>query len=121
MSKIIKSSVYLRNLYLKKIPDIFQGVEVRGDFWCYCNQLTSLKGAPEHVGGDFYCFNNQLTSLKYAPKHIGGGFYCRNNHLSSLEGAPKYVGGSFYCYNNAVKFTEEQVRAVCQVKGKVYV
>ncbi len=79
MSKIIKSSVYLRNLYLKKIPDIFQGVEVRGDFWCYCNQLTSLKGAPEHVGGDFHC------------------------------------------YNNAVKFTEEQVRAVCNVKGKVYV
>ncbi len=100
MFKVIEGSVKLFDLYLKKIPDIFQGVEVRGDFWCYCNQLTSLKGAPEHVGGDFYCFNNQLTSL---------------------EGAPKYVGRDFYCSDNAVKFTEEQVRAVCKVKGKVYV
>ena len=31
------------------------------------------------------------------------------------------VDGNFYCNNNPVKFTEEQVRAVCDVKGKVYV
>jgi len=100
MSKIIKSSVYLRNLHLKKIPDIFQGVKVQGNFYCYHNQLTSLEGAPEYVGGHFHCGVNQLTSL---------------------EGAPKYVGRNFYCYNNAVKFTEEQVRAVFEVKGYVYV
>jgi len=26
--------------------------------------LTSLQGAPSKVSGDFYCFNNNLTSLK---------------------------------------------------------
>ena len=31
------------------------------------------------------------------------------------------VGGDFYCNNNPVRFTEKQVRAVCDVKGDVYV
>jgi hypothetical protein len=34
---------------------------------------------------------------------------------------PKTVGGDFLCFNNPVKFTEEQVRAVCDVKGKIFV
>jgi len=42
------------------------------------------------------------------------------NQLTSLVGAPEKVGGSFYCGNNAVKFTEEDVKAVCDVKGKIY-
>jgi hypothetical protein len=140
MSKVIYNNIDLRFLYLEKIPDIFSGVEVQGvffcsnnqltslqgapkyvgdDFDCYNNQLTSLQGAPEEVGGSFYCNSNQLTSLQGAPKYVGGNFDCGNNQLTSLQGAPKYVGGNFVCYYNAVKFTEEQVRAVCQVKGKV--
>jgi hypothetical protein len=31
------------------------------------------------------------------------------------------VGGDFRIEKNARKFTEEEVRAVCDVKGKVYV
>ncbi len=100
MKKVINKNVDLARLNLERIPDIFQGVEVRGSFDCPYNQLTSLEGAPEHVGGNFYCHSNQLTSLQGAPKHVDGNFSCRNN---------------------AVKFTEEQVRAVCQVKGYVYV
>jgi len=38
-----------------------------------------------------------------------------------LFGAPETVGGDFYCYNNPGNFTEEQVRAVCDVKGKIIV
>jgi len=34
--------------------------------------------------------------------------------LSNVE-----VDGDFDCGNNKVKFTEEQVRAVCKVKGEV--
>jgi len=41
--------------------------------------------------------------------------------LTSLEGAPETVGGDFYCGYNSVQFTEAQVRAVCDVKGDVYV
>ena len=90
-------------------------------FWCGGNNLTTLKGAPSRVGGYFDCSYNELTSLEGAPRTIPGYFACSSNKLTSLKGAPKSVGGDFYCGNNPVKFTEKQVRAVCDVKGKVYV
>ena len=62
-----------------------------------------------------------LTSLKGAPEKVAGYFDCNNNKLTSLKGAPKTVGGSFLCRNNAKKFTEEEVRAVCKVRGNIYV
>ena len=94
---------------------------VGGGFSCSNNLLTSLTGAPKTVGGSFHCGNNQLISLKGAPSSVGGGFICSNNNLTSLIGAPTYVGGSFSCGNNSVQFTEAQVRAVCDVKGKIFV
>jgi len=96
---------------------------VGGIFWCTFNQLTSLEGAPKSIGenGDFVCYDNQLTSLVGAPKSVGGDFRCDNNQLTSLKGAPKNIGGDFYCGNNAVKFTEEQIRSFCDVKGKIIV
>ena len=90
-------------------------------FHCYNNNLKSLVGAPVSVGGDFHCSFNKLTSLVGAPVSVGGDFHCSFNKLTSLVGAPTGVGGSFYCYDNAVKFTEEQVRAVCDVKGKIHI
>ena len=102
----------------------FKGVafgHVKGNFNCYYNQLTSLKGAPETVDGYFHCANNQLTSLEGAPQTVKGDFLCHynqltsldgapetadwsficdNNQLTSLEGAPQTVGGGFYCGNN---------------------
>jgi hypothetical protein len=72
------------------------------------------------VDGDFYCGNNNLTSLENCPKTVSGVFGCSSNFLKSLEGAPKFVGENFMCRFNSVKFTEAQVRAVCDVKGEVY-
>ena len=67
-------------------------------------------------------YNKGLTSLPNdAPKYVGGYFWCSNNKLTSLQYAPKYVGGDFWCHNNTKKFTEKEVRAVCNVKGVVYV
>ena len=95
--------------------------KVGGDFSCYDNKLTNLEGAPKEVGRNFYCFGNQLTNLEGAPKEVGRNFYCSNNKLTSLEGAPQKVGGNFVCSNNTKRFTEEEVRAVCNVKGRVIV
>jgi hypothetical protein len=68
-----------------------------------------------------YC-DKGLTSLPNdIPKYISGDFSCSNNKLTSLQYAPKYVGGDFWCHNNTKKFTEEEVRAVCDVKGYIYV
>jgi hypothetical protein len=72
------------------------------------------------VGGSFYCSFNYLTSLENCPKTVGGNFFCSRNKLTSLKGAPKSVGKDFVCYNNPGKFTKEQVRAVCNVKGDIY-
>ena len=115
----VDGDVHLFNLNLKKLPLKFN--KVSGYFWCSYNQLTSLEGAPIEVGGGFYCFNNKLTSLEGGPNKVGGDFYCSYNQLTSLEGCPKEVSGWFDCSNNKVKFTKEQVREVCNVKGKIYV
>ena len=52
---------------------------------------------------------------------VGLDFFCSINKLTSLVGAPTSVGLDFECYDNVVKFTEKQVRAVCDVKGNIYV
>jgi len=52
--------------------------------------------------------------------YINGNFYCYSNQLTSLQGAPKSIRGDFYCKSNSIKFTEEQVRSVCKVRGYVF-
>ena len=73
------------------------------------------------VGRNFFCSNNKLTSLINSPSIVVGGFYCGSNQLISLKGAPKTVGDNFFCGLNPVKFTREQVRAVCDVKKRIFV
>ena len=66
-----------------------------GDLICHHKKLTSLAGAPEHVGGGFYCGSNQLTSLAGAPKHVGRGFYCDVG--IALASIPlMHIGGEVY-------------------------
>jgi hypothetical protein len=73
------------------------------------------------VDGDFFCGNNHLTTLENCPKTVNGVFGCSSNKLISLEGAPKFVGEDFMCRFNPGKFTEKDIRAVCDVKGDVFV
>ena len=75
-----------------------------------------------NVNGDVDLKYKELTEF---PDYIQFGvvkedFYCSYNELTSLKGAPENVA-SFYCSNNKVQFTEEDVREVCKVKGKVIV
>ena len=72
------------------------------------------------VNGWFNCSLNSLTSLENCPKIVTGNFYCSWNKLTTLKGAPQKVDRNFICHSNVVKFTEEQVRALCNVKGDVY-
>jgi hypothetical protein len=116
-----KGDLNLHGLHLTKLPDILKNVSVGGSVWCGSNKLTSLENAPKSVDGDFYCYDNELTSLVGAPTSVGRDFYCYNNELTSLVGAPTSVGRHFMCSDNPVKFTEKQVRAVCDVKGKIFV
>ena len=115
-----KGDLDLSRLNLTVLPDILKDISVDGDFFCNGNNLTSLEGAPKTVNGDFGCGHNKLTSLEGSHKSVGGSFYCGFNNLTSLTGAPKFVGGVFSCGFNEIKFTEQQVRAVCNVKGDIY-
>jgi hypothetical protein len=117
-----KGNLDLRRMNLTKLPSILKNVNVDGNFNCAGNNLTSLENVPENVSGNFNCSNsNKLTSLVGAPSSVGGDFWCAYCKLTSLTGTPKTVGGNFYCGNNPGKFTETQVRAVCDVKGKIFV
>ena len=85
-----------------------------------------LMELPEFVNditviGNFYCADNNLKTLKNSPRWVKGFFSCWGNPLESLEGCPTYVKDNFLCYGNPVKFTEEYVRSICEVGGKVYV
>ena len=115
-----KGDLDLSDLNLTKLPEILKNISVGRDFFCGTNNLTSLENCPKTVGGSFYCGHNKLTSLDGATEYVGGSFYCSFNNLTSLTGAPKFVGGVFSCGFNDVKFTEQQVRAVCNVKGDLY-
>lgn len=86
---------------LKKLPLTFG--KVTGNFHCYLNLLTTLKGAPHTVGGDFNCSNNQLRSLKYSPTHGDGDFFCQENELEKLDGSPQTIHGNFNCFLNNLK------------------
>lgn len=93
---------------------------VGGSFNCDYNQLINLQGAPKSINLRFYCSYNQLISLQGAPKSIGIDFSCSHNELTSLQNAPESVGGDFYCSDNRKQFTEQDVQAVCKVRGKIY-
>ena len=105
--------------YFKKYSKI---KKVNKDFDCSSLNLVSLNELPipEYISGNFNCSYNELTSLQGAPKYVGRTFHCNNNKLTTLEGAPKYVGGWFWCEDNSAKFTEGDVRKVCDVRGKIY-
>ena len=98
--------------------------KVKHNFDCQrCTSLESLNGAPEKVEGDFYCYNCiSLKSLEGAPKEVGRSFNCSKcTSLKDLTRAPKKVGMFFNCSNCGKQFTEEDVRAVCDVKGRITV
>ena len=115
-----KGNLILRQMKLTKLPEILRDVNVGGDFVCSINKLTSLINSPKSVNGNFICYGNNLTTLEGASEFVGYDFDCSSNiELTSLSGAPKFVGRNFYSLRNS--FTEEQIRAVCDVKGKVVI
>lgn len=80
-----------------KLP--FRFGKIKGHFRCNRIGLTTLAGAPTEVTGAFGCHENNLTALKFAPKKA------------------EWSG----CCSNKVKFSEEDVRKICEVKENVYV
>lgn len=121
MKKIINDNVHLDLLHLDKLPDLSDVDILHGTFFCNNNYLTSLHGCPSTIMGSLLCTRNNLTSLKGAARYVGSNFSVSLNPLTSLEGCPLEVRGDFFCQLTAVKFTEEQIRSICKISGRVYV
>ena len=64
---VVPGDIDFSNTRYIALPDL-SGVDVRGNYNCANNFLSTLEGAPQSVGGHFYCHNNQLTSLEHAPQ-----------------------------------------------------
>ena len=121
--KHIVGAVNLSNLYLKEIPEILNGVHIKGDFDVSFNVLKSLNNSPVKVDGAFKCmYNRNLKSLLGGPKEVGniivhncslrdlngfpkikkanGHVDVSGNRLTSLVGLPTIVVGKLSIYNN---------------------
>lgn len=92
--KIIEGRIQLFDEHGNKVDG--KNAKWEGNFYCYNNKLTTLKGAPKEIGGNFYCYSNKLTTLEGAPKEIGGNFNCDSNKLTTLEQKPNR--GTFESY-----------------------
>ena len=124
--KYIDGSVHINSLSLKEIPEILNGVHVKGNFNVSYNVLKSLNNSPVKVDGEFRCNNNKnLKSLVGAPKEVKslianncslrdlngipnfnapvintGNIDLSSNQLTSLVGLPTKVFGKLSIYNN---------------------
>lgn len=70
--------INLANRNLKSIPVKFGKT---GSFYCYNNNLTSLKGCPDVINGNFSCRKNNLLYLDFIPDVRHGGFYYDENPI----------------------------------------
>ena len=106
---------------LKQNPDGSYDYDGNLDF--SYKKLTKIPIKFNKISGSFVCSINEITSLKGCPKEVGKHFNCGGNKLTSLHSAPKEVGGDFSCsYQiNGHKFTIDDVKKVCDVKGDIYV
>ena len=111
--------VFLNERDFERFPVRFRRVY---DFFAMgCPNLVSLDGSPEVVANRFdirYC--TSLVSLAGGPKYARSFDCAHCTSLVSLEGCPKEVE-NFYCNGCGRKFTEDEVRALCNVKGNVVV
>lgn len=101
LSVDVDGSVKIGTKNLTEIPIQF-GI-INGDFCCYGNNLTSLKGCPIKVKGYFNCSGNNLKSLEYCPIKVRDSFFANANQIEYLNHCPEIVGGSFACGYNPIK------------------
>jgi hypothetical protein len=97
---IKRNFIIIPDQSISEIPDYIKFNECQGDFIIRDNRLLSMSGCPKIVHGDFAVNGNKLTNL---------------------FGSPTQVDGYYFIQNNDVKFTEEQIRKICNIGGKVKV
>lgn len=72
-----------------------------GDFICVQNKLTDLQFGPSIVEGGYFCYKNQLTTLKGVAQKVES-LSCMFNELTSIEHCPRHITHSFFCFYNKI-------------------
>ena len=93
--------------------------------WCeemgMKNYTINSKGEID-LNGDVNLDDREFKELPYKFGIVGGYFSldgCKN--LISLKNCPDVVRRTFYCRGCKRKFTEEEVKTLCKVKGRIVV
>ena len=74
--------------------------------------IDDLTGSPKIVRGRFFCYRNNLTSLKNSPREIYGNAFFGSNKLTSLKGNLETVVGSLQIANNPLKTFKGNLKKV---------
>ena len=115
------SGLYLSHNSWVSSPDYICFERIAGNFDISYNKGTkNLDRCPDEVDGSFICHHCDLETLEGGPDWIGGDFNASFNNLKDLKGFPKEIMGWVSIGENDKQFTEEEIRAVCNVHGKVY-
>lgn len=134
----------LSEMNLDKIPEILKGItldgslnvgvnpkiktlenspsKIMGSFRCHSTGISDFVGGPEYVGRGMYCYHcPKFKSFVGSPKHIGpSGFTVVVEHrLDSIDGIPEVIEGDFNIFASSVNFTEQDIRKICDVNGKI--
>lgn len=98
-------------------------IDIKKDF-IVTNSMPEFEEFPDFIRfnicyGSFINRGHKLFSMIGCPKIVYGDFFVDGNKLQVLTGCPKQVDGDFYIQDNDNKFTENEVRKICQIKGKL--
>ena len=120
----VYEDVNFSNQELSDFPVKFRNV--KGNFDCSGNKLTSLDNAPNCVLGDFDCSDNNLTSLGDHSLYVGGNLYCAGNQgLSSLtRNAPTNIKGNILSFCTLTPITIGNIivrgKIICEYSRDAY-
>jgi hypothetical protein len=95
----VEGSVDMSDMYLTEIPVKFG--EVKGNFFCNRNKLTTLKNCPRIVNA-LNISDNNLTTLDYLPeKIVRFGLFIWGNPLKDYFNYVR-VNGGFYHWDKII-------------------
>ena len=117
--KYIDGSVHINSLSLKDIPEILNGVHVKGNFNVSYNVLKSLNNSPVKVDGEFRCmFNKNLKSLVGGPKEVKS-LIANNCSLRDLDGIPNFIENRYFESGN-IDLSSNQLTSLVGLPTKVF-
>lgn len=117
--KYIDGSVHINSLSLKEIPEILNGVHVKGDFNVSFNVLKSLNNSPVKVDREFRCmYNKNLKSLVGGPKEVRS-LIANNCSLRNLDGIPNFIENSYF-NNGNIDLSSNQLTSLVGLPTKVF-